>query len=226
MMEQLATRLAEEDKPKGEEEMQLEDVEFENEDEGNEKAYEALKEFMNSEPDFINYMADKDNWVMEGDDDKGGVMEMPYYDSEKEHDCGCGGGGESMSPQSMIPMLMAAISELMGKDADEDIEVKAGRVINSRNMAKLQNAFNLLKEVLSAGGALSDIEAKSLQTDEKETLMISSSERSLYEVKELLDPILDYYQIKSEVMEEGVQVEIDGVEDDAFDALLNIMDIM
>ena len=226
MMEQLASRLAEEDKPKGEEEMQLEDVEFENEDEGNEKAYEALKEFMNSEPDFINYMADKDNWVMEGDDDKGGVMEMPYYDSEKEHDCGCGGGGESMSPQSMIPMLMAAISELMGKDADEDIEVKAGRVINSRNMAKLQNAFNLLKEVLSAGGALSDIEAKSLQTDEKETLMISSSERSLYEVKELLDPILDYYQIKSEVMEEGVQVEIDGVEDDAFDALLNIMDIM
>jgi len=225
MMEQLASRLAEEDKPKGEEEMQLEDVEFENEDEGNEKAYDALKEFMNSEPDFINYMADKDNWVMEGDDDKGGVMEMPYYDSEKEHDCGCG-GGESMSPQSMIPMLMAAISELMGKDADEDIEVKAGRVINSRNMAKLQNAFNLLKEVLSAGGALSNIEAKSLQTDEKETLMISSSERSLYEVKELLDPILDYYQMKSEVTEEGVQVEIDGVEDDAFDALLNIMDIM
>jgi len=79
---------------------------------------------------------------------------------------------------------------------------------------------------LSAGGALSDIEAKSLQTDEKETLMISSSERSLYEVKELLDPILDYYQMKSEVTEEGVQVEIDGVEDDAFDALLNIMDIM
>ena len=225
MMEQLASRLAEEDKPKGEEEMQLEDVEFENEDEGNEKAYEALKEFMNSEPDFINYMADKDNWVMEGDDDKGGVMEMPYYDSEKEHDCGCG-GGESMSPQSMIPMLMAAISELMGKDADEDIEVKAGRVINSRNMAKLQNAFNLLKEVLSAGGAISDIEAKSLSVDEKETLLISSPEHSLYEVKELLDPILDYYQIKSEVTEEGVQVEIGGVEDDAFDALLNIMDTM
>ena len=225
MMEQLATRLAEEDKPQGEEEMQLEDVEFENEDEGNEKAYEALKEFMNEEPDFINYMADKDNWIMEGDDDKGGIMEMPYYDSEKEHDCGCG-GGESMTPQSMIPMLMAAISELMGKDAEEDIEVKAGRVINSRNMVKLQNAFNLLKEVLSAGGALSDIEAKSLSVNEKETLLISSPEHSLYEVKELLDPILDYYQIKSEVTEEGVQVEISGVTDDAFDALLNIMDTM
>ena len=225
MMEQLATRLAEEDKPNGEEEMQLEDVEFENEDEGNEKAYEALKEFMNEEPDFINYMADKDNWIMEGDDDKGGIMEMPYYDSEKEHDCGCG-GGESMTPQSMIPMLMAAISELMGKDAEEDIEVKAGRVINSRNMTKLQNAFNLLKEVLSAGGAISDIEAKSLSVDEKETLLISSPEHSLYEVKELLDPILDYYQIKSEVTEEGVQVEISGVTDDAFDALLNIMDTM
>lgn len=225
MMEQLANRLAEEDQPKGEQEMQLEDVEFDNEDEGNEKAYEALKEFMNSEPDFINYMADKDNWVMEGDDDNGGVIEMPYYDSEKEHDCGCGGGG-SMTPQSMIPMLMAAISELMGKDADEDMEVKAGRVINSRNMAKLQNAFNLLKEVLNAGGANSDIEKKSMSDVDKETLLISSSDYTLYEVKELLDPILDYYQIKSEVTEEGVQVQISDVADEAFDALLNIMDTM
>lgn len=226
MMEQLATRLAEEDTPKGEEEMQLEDVEFENEDEGNEKAYEALKEFMNEESDFINYMADKDNWVMEGDDDKGNVIEMPYYDSEKEHDCGCGGGGSGGNAQNMIGMLMAAISELMGKDAEEDVEIKAGRVINSRNMAKLQNAFNLLKEVLSSGGALSDIEAKSLPVDEKETLLISSPEHNLYEVKELLDPILDYYQIKSEVTEEGVKVELSGVTDDAFDALLNIMDTM
>lgn len=227
MMEQIASRLAEDEKPNGEEEMKLEDVEFENEDEGNEKAYEALKAFMNDEPDFVNYMADKDNWVMEGDDDKGGVMEEPYYNSEKEHDCGCGGNeGESMTPQSMIPMLMAAISELMGKDDSEDIEVKAGRVINSRNMAKLQNAFNLLKEVLSAGGVHSDIEAKSLASDQKETLLISSAKHSLYQVKELLDPILDYYEIKSEVTEDGVQVEIGNLEEDAFDALLNLMDIM
>lgn len=224
MMEQLANRLAEEDQPKGEQEMQLEDVEFDNEDEGNEKAYEALKEFMNAEPDFINYMADKDNWVMEGEDDNGSVVEMPYSRGSDDDDCGCGGGGKN--PKQMIGMLMAAISELMGKDAEQDIEIKAGRVINSRNMAKLQNAFNLLKEVLNAGGAVSDIEAKSLVSNEKETLLISSSERSLYEVKELLDPILDYYQIKSEVTEEGVQVEIGDVEEDAFEALLNIMDTM
>jgi hypothetical protein len=222
MMEAMASRLAESDET--EETMKMEDVEFENEDEGNEKAYEALKEFMNAEPDFINYMADKDNWVMEGDDDNGGVVEMPYSRGGDDDDCGCGGGGKD--PKQMMGMLMAAISELMGKDADEDIEIKAGRVINSRNMTKLQNAFNLLKEVLNAGGGSSDIEAKSLLTDEKEMLLISSSEHSLYEVKELLDPILDYYQIKSEVTEEGVQVEISDVEDEAFDALLNIMDSM
>lgn len=224
MMEQLATRLADDQKPEEEEEMKLEDVEFENEDEGNEKAYEALKQFMNDEPDFINYMADKKNWVMEGEDDEGKISEMPYPDGDDDDDCGCGGGGKD--PKQMVGMLMAAIAELMGKDADEDIEVKAGRVISSRNMTKLQNAFNLLKEVLSSGGVASDIEAKSLSLDEKETLMISSAEHSLYEVKELLDPILDYYQIKSEVTEEGVMVEIDGVEDEAFDALLNIMDSM
>ena len=222
MMEQLATRLADDQKPEEEEGMKLEDVEFENEDEGNEKAYEALKQFMNDEPDFINYMADKKNWVMEGEDDEGKISEMPYPDGDDDDDCGCGG----KDPKQMVGMLMAAIAELMGKDADEDIEVKAGRVISSRNMTKLQNAFNLLKEVLSSGGVASDIEAKSLSLDEKETLMISSAEHSLYEVKELLDPILDYYQIKSEVTEEGVMVEIDGVEDEAFDALLNIMDSM
>ena len=223
MMEAMAGRLAESDET--EETMKMEDVEFENEDEANEKAYEALKQFMNDEPDFINHMADKKNWVMEGDDDNGGVMEMPYYkDDDDDDDCGCGGGGKD--PKQMMGMLMAAIAELMGKDADEDIEVKAGRVISSRNMTKLQNAFNLLKEVLSSGGVASEIEAKSLSSDEKETLMISSAEHSLYAVKELLDPILDYYQIKSQVTEDGVMVEIDGVEDDAFDALLNIMDSM
>jgi hypothetical protein len=222
MMEQLATRLADDQNPE-EEGMVLPDVEFENEDEANEKAGDALKQFMNDEPDFINYMADKKNWVMEGEDDNGQMMEMPYPDSDDD-DCGCGGGGKD--PKQMMGMLMAAIAELMGKDADEDIEVKAGRVISSRNMTKLQNAFNLLKEVLSSGGVASEIEAKSLSLDEKEILMVSSAERSLYEVKELLDPILDYYQIKSEVTEDGVMVEIDGVEDEAFDALLNIMDSM
>ncbi len=180
---------------------------------------------MNDEPDFINYMADKDNWVMEGDDDNGGVMEMPYYKgSDDDDDCGCGGGDKN--PKQMIGMLMAAISELMGKDANEDIEVKAGRVINSRNMLKLQNAFNLLQEVLSAGGVANDLQAKSFGYTENETMTISSDNRSLYELKDLLDPVLDYYQIKSEVTEDGVKVDLTDLEDDAFDALVNVMDVL
>ena len=223
MMEAMASRLAESDET--EETMKMEDVEFENDDEADEKAYEALKQFMNAEPDFINYMADKDNWVMEGDDDNGGVMEMPYYKgSDDDDDCGCGGGDKN--PKQMIGMLMAAISELMGKDADEDIEVKAGRVINSRNMLKLQNAFNLLQEVLSAGGVATDLQAKSFDYTETETMTISSDKRSLYELKDLLDPVLDYYQIKSEVTEDGVKVNLTDLEDDAFDALVNVMDVL
>jgi len=223
MMEAMASRLAESDET--EETMKMEDVEFENDDEADEKAYEALKKFMNAEPDFINYMADKDNWVMEGDDDNGGVMEMPYYKgSDDDDDCGCGGGDKN--PKQMIGMLMAAISELMGKDANEDIEVKAGRVINSRNMLKLQNAFNLLQEVLSAGGVANDLQAKSFGYTENETMTISSDNRSLYELKDLLDPVLDYYQIKSEVTEDGVKVDLTDLEDDAFDALVNVMDVL
>jgi len=123
-------------------------------------------------------------------------------------------------------MLMAAISELMGKDADEDIEVKAGRVLNSRNMLKIQNAFNLLQEVLSAGGVDSDLQAKSFDYTETETMTISSDKRSLYELKDLLNPVLDYYEIKSEVTEEGVKIDLTDLEDDAFDALINVMDVL
>lgn len=222
MMEAMASRLAESDET--EETMKMEDVEFENDDEADEKAYEALKQFMNAEPDFINYMADKDNWVMEGDDDNGGVMEMPYYKGSDDDDCGCGGGDKN--PKQMIGMLMAAISELMGKDADEDIEVKAGRVLNSRNMLKIQNAFNLLQEVLSAGGVDSDLQAKSFDYTKTETMTISSDKRSLYELKDLLNPVLDYYEIKSEVTEEGVKIDLTDLEDDAFDALINVMDVL
>lgn len=223
MMEAMASRLAETDET--EETMKMEDVEFENDDEADEKAYEALKQFMNKEPEFINYMADKDNWVIEGDDDNGGTMEMPYYNgSDDDHDCGCGGGDKN--PKQMIGMLMAAISELMGKDAGEDIEFKAGRVINSRNMLKLQNAFNLLQEVLSAGGIATDLQAKSSDYSETETMTISSDKRSLYDLKALLDPVLDYYQIKSEVTDDGVEVDLTNLEEDAFDALVNVMDIL
>jgi hypothetical protein len=45
-------------------------------------------------------------------------------------------------------------------------------------------------------------------------------------LKDLLDPVLDYYQIKSEVTEDGVKVDLTDLEDDAFDALVNVMDVL
>jgi len=70
------------------------------------------------------------------------------------------------------------------------------------------------------------LQAKSFGYTENETMTISSDNRSLYELKDLLDPVLDYYQIKSEVTEDGVKVDLTDLEDDAFDALVNVMDVL
>ena len=237
MMEQLASRMGEQAKPvvgdmqtvPGETakpdpelsaEQELPDFETDDEDLAHEKAYMALKDFMNSEPDFISNMTDDSNWVMEGEDEDGNIIEKPLMNTGG--DCGCGGDGND--PKQMIGMLMAAIHEMMGKDDSEDIEVKAGRVISTRNMAKLQNAFNLLKDVLSSGGMASDVEAKSLL--QSEDFVISSGNYSLYQVKELLDPVFEHYEIKSEVTEDGVKISLSDFSEEAIEALINVLEIM
>jgi hypothetical protein len=70
------------------------------------------------------------------------------------------------------------------------------------------------------------MQAKSFGYTEDETMTISSDKHSLYELKDLLNPVLDYYQIKSEVTEDGVKVDLTNLEDDAFDALVNVMDVL
>lgn len=219
MMEELASRLAQ---AKPEEAEQMEETEkmadFETDDEelANQKSYEALKQFMNDEPDFINYLADKDNWVMEGEDDNNRTIENPYKSDDDDDDCGCGGDGKN--PNQMVAMLMASIYEMMGKDDNGDIEVKAGRVLNSRNMAKLQSAFELLQDVLNSGGLSGEIEKKDYFT-------ITSDNLSVFDLKSILDPVIDFYSLNVEATELGVKVlNFDSIESDAYDALINAME--
>jgi hypothetical protein len=219
MMEELASRLAQakpEEAEQAEETEKMADFETDDEELANQKSYEALKQFMNDEPDFINYLADKDNWVMEGEDDNNRTIENPYKSDDDDDDCGCGGDGKN--PNQMVAMLMASIYEMMGKDDNGDIEVKAGRVLNSRNMAKLQSAFELLQDVLNSGGLNSEIEKKDYFT-------ITSDNLSVFDLKSILDPVIDFYSLKVEATELGVKVlDFDNIENDAYDALINAME--
>ncbi len=204
MMEDVAERMAVGSLP---------DFETDDEEDANKQAYEALREFMNAEPDFISYMTGDDNWVMEGEDDDGETFEMPI--ASKPGGCGCGGGCGG-GRQEMIAALAAALADMV-KELEEDVEVKAGRVINARNMQKLRDAYKLMQEVLLAGG-VNELELKG------GSFLVKAKNNSIYGMKQMLDPVLDHYGIKSEANEFGVEIfDIADIEGDAYEALTNVI---
>lgn len=205
MMEDIAERMAVGSVP---------DFETDNEEEANKQAYEALREFMNAEPDFISYMTGDDNWVIEGEDEDGETLEMPM--ASKPGGCGCGGSCGGGGGKEMIAALAAALAEMV-KELEEDVEVKAGRVINARNLKKLRDAYKLMQEVLLAGG-MDEIEMKTA------SFLVKAKTQNIYGVKELLDPVLEHYGIKSEANEFGVEIfDIAEIDDDAYQALSNVI---
>jgi HK97 family phage prohead protease len=208
MMEQFAERLESENQSEP-------DFETDDEEKANEMAYMALRKFMDDEPEFVSYMTGDDNWVMEGEDDDDLVVEKPFVRGDKD-DCGCGGGGEGHN--SMIASIVSALSGMM-KQLDEDIEVKAGRVLSTRNMNKLRDAYRMLEEVINSGG---------MEQEQKDGLFVVQSDyMSVYEIKSLLDPVLDYYGIEALANEDGVELyDLGYHHDDAIEALTSVIDVI
>lgn len=101
--------------------------------------------------------------------------------------CGCGCGG--------------------GKDANTDIQQKAGRVISTNNMIKLRQAMTMIQEVLAAGGE--DIQMKQL------TVPALADE-----IKSLIDPIAEFYGLDVNVSDFGLAIaDFDGIPSEAKSAL-------
>jgi HK97 family phage prohead protease len=208
MMEEFASRLESENQAEP-------DFETDDEEKANEMAYMALRKFMDDEPEFVSYMTGDDNWVMEGEDDDDEVIEKPFIRGDKD-DCGCGGGGEGHN--AMIASIVSALSGMM-KQLDEDIEVKAGRVLSTRNMNKLRDAYRMLEEVINSGG---------MEQEQKDGLFVVQSDyMSVYEIKSLLDPVLDYYGIEALANEDGVELyDLSYHHDDAIEALTSVIDVI
>ena len=200
MMEEVAERLA--FKP-------MDDYETDDDDDANEKAYGALRDFMNAEPEFISYMTGDDNWVMEGEDEDGITVESPLKGSGGGG-CGCGGscGGGG---KEMIAALAAALADMV-KELEDDVDVNAGRVLNGRNMKRLKEAYQLLQDVLMSGG-VEDMESKSH--------LIQAENTSVYNLKQALDPVFDYHGIEAIANEDGVLIrDIASISDEAAEALV------
>ena len=88
-------------------------------------------------------------------------------------DCGCSDKDDAFA---LMAKAAAFASGLQGK---------AGRTLSGRNTQRLQQASTLIQEVLSSG----DVQGK---TDDGYTIVDVTPE-TMFEVKELLDPIAEFY---------------------------------
>lgn len=94
-----------------------------------------------------------------------------------------------------------------GKDANVGIQQKAGRVISSNNMIKLRQAMTMIQEVLAAGGE--DLQMKQLTVP-----------ALAEEIKSLIEPIVDYYDLDVNVSDFGLEIaDFDGISSEAKSAL-------
>ena len=199
------------------------------------KFNDALRRFMRDEPEFFAYVMDDKNWIHVGDDEDGREyphqMMYPEEDGDEEEkgwgylavpSTGLGGRPAGEMP----PMVMGRRARRRGdcgcgckghgncggKDAHDDIEVKAGRVISASNMAKLRQALSMLQEVLSAGGEVIQM---------KELTVPALAD----EIKSLVEPIADYYNLELNVSDFGVAISnFDEISIEAKSALENALD--
>lgn len=103
------------------------------------------------------------------------------------------------------------------KSLTEDIEVKAGRVLNRSNVGKLQQAIALLQEVMATGGAV-DIEMK-----KKSELYIPVELNDIFEMKTVIDVVCLEHGLSSKALEDGIVV-FGEMNDAAEDSILDIME--
>ncbi len=146
---------------------------------------------------------------------KSSVMEQAYGSDQEEDEnyddgsnAGLTDGEDEKAFWDNIARAIFKRGKKFKKDADveletldillgDDIEVKAGRVLSSRNVNKLRSAIEALQEVLSSAEK---------QVEVKEEHVIPVAIEEVFHVKQAIDPILDYYRVESYVAEDGIVI--------------------
>lgn len=145
----------------------------------------VLRQFMNEEKTFMEYLADEKNWMHVGDDDDGMENEHSWVRPEgmgSSGGCGCGCGG---------------------KDDSADLIEKAGRMLSSANMMKVQQAITLLQQVI---GMAND---KPVEVKKKSVDFVT--------LDEFIRPVIDYYGLK--VGYDSNSVQIKNIEAASYEAV-------
>jgi hypothetical protein len=181
------------------------DVEFAN---------KVLNWFAGEEKDFMRWVSDEQNWMHEGESEDNEWYEHDWVKPQgapegvaaKPGGCGCGCSGKG-SDETDIPKSI--------EDSLTALQEKVGRTINSRNAQKISQAIDLLTDVIG-GSAPAAIQQKGWDT------YISADTEDLFDLRESIDPVLEYYGLEAEVDESGILIKELGAED-AFVALESIV---
>ena len=172
------------------------DVEFAN---------KVLNWFAGEEKDFMRWVSDEQNWMHEGESEDNEWYEHDWVKPQgapegvaaKPGGCGCGCSGKG-SEGTDIPKSI--------EDSIAALQEKVGRTINSRNAQKISQAIDLLTDVIG-GSAPAAIQQKGWDT------YISADTEDLFDLRESIDPVLEYYGLDAEVDESGILIKELGAED-------------
>jgi HK97 family phage prohead protease len=189
-----------------------------------EYANKVMNWFVGQEKEFMGYLADEKNWMHEGDDEDGDSYEHEWVkptnapamiSGKRPGDCGCGCSGAGGKGSCMD-------DEKSLKDELLDLEEKVGRALNSRNSDKISQAIRLLSEVVGEEAAGVAMQRKG------DSLVIEAPMEDLFELREMIDPIIEHYALEAEIDEKGIHLTglmTDGVEVAFKTALSNFEDI-
>lgn len=116
----------------------------------------------------------------------------------------------------MVPNCVpaAGVAKPTAKQLISEFEEKAGRVISAGNLEKLQQAMEILREVIAAGGR-AEIEMK------LNSSFISAETEDLFELKSFIDPVLEHHGANAEITEEGIHVKGLGLSDAGFSSAIS-----
>ena len=150
------------------------------------EAVTQLKMFCKAEPRFVKMLRDENTWEHEGEDDMG--SKNVHSTEYAKEDCNCDHGAES--------------ADFLGdslKSLCDEIDIKAGRAINGRNVEKIRKIITMLEEIVGASSLSESVEMKS------DGLIVASDE-NIPAIGDAIQPIADYYNLEIEVTDQGIQV--------------------
>lgn len=150
------------------------------------EAVRELKMFCKAEPRFIKMLRDEAAWEHEGEDEMG--MKNVHSTEYAKEDCNC-----DHSPDSS-DIFSDSLKGLI-----DDVDLKAGRAINGRNVEKIRKIIAMLEEIVGASNPIESVEMKS------DGLIVAPTE-NIPLVGDAITPVASYYNFEIEVTDNGIQV--------------------